>query len=249
MFRNQYDQDVLTWSPQGRLHQVEYALEAVKQGGATVGCKNANCVVLATLKRAAAELSHHQQKIFAVDKNLGIAISGLTADGNLLSRYLRNECLNHRFVYDSSPTVGRIATLVADKSQICTQRYSLRPYGVGMLIAGVDKTGCHLLQTCPSGNVYPFHAVAIGARSQACKTYLERNVAVLDDMSLDELVLHALLALKEASSDNALSTSNCSIAVAGIHQPFCVLSEESTRKYLEDMKQKLNMDDTAPLQG
>ena len=138
------------------------ALEAVKQGGATVGCKvrnarcsymrsevklagywigerltvyhplkrwqNADYVVLVTLKRAAAELSHHQQKIFKVDKNMGIAISGLTADGNLLSKYLRNECINHRFVYDSSLTVGRIATLVADKSQVCS--HSFRCKGV-----------------------------------------------------------------------------------------------------------------------
>lgn len=244
MFRNQYDQDVLTWSPQGRLHQVEYALEAVKQGGATVGCKNADYVVLVTLKRAAAELSHHQQKIFKVDKNMGIAISGLTADGNLLSKYLRNECINHRFVYDSSLTVGRIATLVADKSQICTQRYSLRPYGVGLLIAGVDQTGCHLLQTCPSGNIYPFHAVAIGARSQACKTYLERSAGLLENKSREELVIHALLALKEASSDNALSTSNCSIAVAGRNEPFNILNGESTLNFLEKMKHNSNMDET-----
>lgn len=236
MFRNQYDQDVLTWSPQGRLHQVEYALEAVKQGGATVGCKNAEYVVLATLKRAASELSHHQQKIFKVDKSMGIAISGLTADGSLLSKYLRNECINHRFVYDSSLTVGRMATLVADKSQTCTQRYSLRPYGVGLLIAGADQTGCHLVQTCPSGNIYPFHAVAIGARSQACKTYLERTAANVKDNSLDELVIHALLALKEASSDNQLCTNNCSIAVVGVNKQFTILDEESTHAYLENMK-------------
>merc|ERR1711934_1342073 len=93
MFRNQYDQDILTWSPQGRLHQIEYAMEAVKRGGATVGCKSKEYVVLATLKRAASELSSSQQKIFRADEAIGVAISGLTADGTAAIKALRRDCI------------------------------------------------------------------------------------------------------------------------------------------------------------
>lgn len=72
MFRNQYDSDVTVWSPQGRLHQVEYAMEAVKLGSATVGVKNKNHAVLIALKRASSELSAHQKKIIPIDTHLGI---------------------------------------------------------------------------------------------------------------------------------------------------------------------------------
>merc|ERR1712203_598755 len=78
MFRNQYDNDVTTWSPQGRLHQVEYAMEAVKQGSATVGIKNKTHAVLAALKRASSELTAHQKKIIPIDDHLATSISGLS---------------------------------------------------------------------------------------------------------------------------------------------------------------------------
>lgn len=83
-FRNQYDSDVTVWSPQGRLHQVEYAMEAVKLGSATVGLKNKTHAVLIALKRASSELSAHQKKIIPIDKHMGISISGLTADARIL---------------------------------------------------------------------------------------------------------------------------------------------------------------------
>ena len=83
-FRNQYDNDVSTWSPQGRIHQIEYAMEAVKQGAATVGIKSKTHAVLTALKRAPSELSSHQKKILQLDDHVGASISGLTADARLL---------------------------------------------------------------------------------------------------------------------------------------------------------------------
>ena len=83
-FRNQYDSDVTVWSPQGRLHQVEYAMEAVKLGSATVGLKSKTHAVLIALKRASSELSAHQKKIIPIDTHIGITIAGLTADARIL---------------------------------------------------------------------------------------------------------------------------------------------------------------------
>mmetsp|Transcript_15136 Transcript_15136/g.36629 ORF Transcript_15136/g.36629 Transcript_15136/m.36629 type:complete len:240 (+) Transcript_15136:267-986(+) len=234
MFRNQYDQDVLTWSPQGRLHQVEYAMEAVKQGGAAVGCKNNDYAVLATLKRAASELSSSQRKLFKIDDNVGIAISGLTADGTAATKALRGDCTTHKFTFESQVDVGRLAARVADKAQISTQRSGSRPSGVGMLIAGIDDQGCHLFQTCPSGNLYNHVAVAIGARSQASKTYLEKNIIKLEALSLDELVIVALRALKEAAVD-PISDKSCSVAVVGRGTPFKILQTEDLASILETL--------------
>ncbi|KAI8548859.1 hypothetical protein RHMOL_Rhmol07G0306800 [Rhododendron molle] len=133
MFRNQYDTDVTTWSPQGRLFQVEYAMEAVKQGSAAIGLRSKAHVVLASVNKAQSELSSHQRKIFKVDDDIGVAIAGLTADGRELSRYMRSECINYSYTYESPLPVGRLVVQLADKAQVCTQRSWKRPYGVGLL--------------------------------------------------------------------------------------------------------------------
>jgi len=76
MFRNQYDTDCITWSPAGRIHQIEYAMEAVKQGSAAIGLRSDTCAMVATIKRSASELSSYQKKIFKIDDHIGIAIAG-----------------------------------------------------------------------------------------------------------------------------------------------------------------------------
>ncbi|KAF0975099.1 hypothetical protein FDP41_005852 [Naegleria fowleri] len=233
MFRNQYDTDITTWSPQGRLHQVEYAMEAVQQGSAAVGVKTQDYVVLATLKRAPhAELSSYQKKLFKIDDHVGIAIAGLAADGRVLSKYMRNECMSHQYVYDTFMPVQRLANKIADKSQKSTQNSSGRPFGVGLLIAGYDETGTHLYQTCPSGNLYSYKAIAIGARSQSAKTYFEKNYATFTN-NVQELIVHALKALKGTTGDNVeLTTKNCSVAVVGKDFKFTIYEDDAIENYL-----------------
>jgi 20S proteasome subunit alpha 6 len=180
-FRNQYDNDVTVWSPQGRIHQIEYAMEAVKQGSATVGIKSRSHAVLVALKRAASELSAHQKKILPIDSHVGVSIAGLTADARLLSKYMRTECLNSKYAYDAPMPVSRLVSMIGNKSQIPTQRYGRRPYGVGLLVAGYDDQGPHIYQTCPSANYFDCKAMAIGARSQSARTYLEKHLETFQD--------------------------------------------------------------------
>lgn len=238
MFRNQYDTDVTTWSPQGRIFQIEYAMEAVKQGSAAVGLKSKEYAVLATLKRAPSELSSYQRKIFKIDDHMGIAISGLTADGRILCRYMRNECLNHRYVYDSPMPLGRMVRQVADKAQVGTQRSWKRPYGVGLIVAGYDESGPHVFYNCPSGNYYDYKAFAMGARSQAAKTYLERQFETFAGASLDELVKHALHALQASLQDGELTDKNCSVSVVGKDTTFTLLEEDALAPYITAVKEE-----------
>lgn len=238
MFRNQYDTDVTTWSPAGRLHQVEYAMEAVKQGSAAIGLRSKTHVILASVNKATSELSSYQRKLFKVDDHIGIAMAGLTADGRVLSRYMRSECINHNFIYESPLPVGRLVVQVADKAQVCTQRSWKRPYGVGLLVGGLDETGPHLYQNCPSGNYFEYQAFAIGSRSQAAKTYLERKFDTFMDCSRDELIRHALLAVKESLQDEELSVTNCSVAVLGIGEPFHILDVKALQSFIESLEEK-----------
>lgn len=228
----------MTWSPQGRIFQVEYAIEAVKQGSVAVGIKNASYAVIGTIKRAPSELSSYQRKIFKIDDHMGIAISGLTADGRILCRYMRNECLNHRYVYESAMPVGRLVRQVADKAQVGTQRSWKRPYGVGLMSAGYDENGAHIYYNCPSGNYYEYKAFAMGSRSQAAKTYMERRVVsedgpARDGMSMDDLIGHALKALHSTIQDGDLNEKNCSVAVVGVDQPFTLLEGDALKPFID----------------
>lgn len=233
MFRNQYDSDVTVWSPQGRLHQVEYAMEAVKLGSATVGLKNKTHATIIALKRASSELSAHQKKIITIDQHMGITISGLTADARMLSRYMRTECLNYKYSHDALLPINRLIASLGNKMQICTQRYDRRPYGVGLLVAGYDDQGPHIYQTCPSANYFDCKAMAIGARSQSARTYLEKHLEEFPSCETSELIKHGLRALRDTlPNELELNTKNVSIGLVGKGTEFSVLSEEQTSEYL-----------------
>ncbi|KOM49152.1 hypothetical protein LR48_Vigan07g285600 [Vigna angularis] len=313
MFRNQYDTDVTTWSPAGRLFQVEYAMEAVKQGSAAIGLRSKTHVVLACVNKANSELSSHQKKIFKVDNHIGVAIAGLTADGRVLSRYMRSECINYNYTYESPLPVGRLVVQLADKAQIltvfeicvvealdsisvgnlsstqyhggvsasshnrpslptpspsssslssgysrfntqssaptgcesnphnvvpehtevCTQRSWKRPYGVGLLVAGLDESGAHLYYNCPSGNYFEYQAFAIGSRSQAAKTYLERRFDNFMGSSREDLIKDALIATRESLQGEKLRSSVCTIAVVGVGEPFHILDQETVQQLID----------------
>lgn len=233
MFRNQYDSDVTVWSPQGRIHQVEYAMEAVKLGSATVGLKSTDYAVLIALKRATSELSAHQQKILRVDDHIGLSMAGITADARILCRYLRQECINHKYSYGRNYPVGRLISLLGLKMQVCTQRYDRRPYGVGLLVAGYDDQGPHIYQTCPSANFYDCKAMAIGARSQSARTYLEKHLNSFKDCDLYELINHGIKALAGTlPNETKLNNKNLSICIVGKDTKFKCLSETETEAYI-----------------
>jgi 20S proteasome subunit alpha 6 len=246
MFRNQYDTDITTWSPQGRLYQVEYAMEAVKQGSATVACKSSTHAVVASLKRAPqADLASYQAKAFPIADHCGMAIAGLISDARVLARYMRTECMNYEFMYGSVMPIPTLMNNVADKCQHSTQSASKRPFGVGALVIGSDDNGVHLFQTCPSGNAYAAKAASIGARSQSARTYLERHYETFPGLVLDDLIPHALKALATTCGEGVkLNAQNTSISIVGTDMPFTTLSEEQSASWLDRVK--LSPEDRVP---
>lgn len=232
MFRNQYDTDVTTFSPDGRLHQVEYAMEAIKLGGAVVGVKSKEFAVVAALKRSQHELGSFQKKVFEVDTYMGIGVSGLIADARQLAKYMRSECLEHYWAFESHMQVGRLVTMLSDKAQVYTQKSEKRPYGVGLMVIGYDKTGPHLFETQPTGNCYEYTAQAIGANCQSAKTYLEKHYTTFEDLDQASLIKHALTALK-GTSTQPLSTKNATIAIVGKDTPLKIFEDDDIAPYLE----------------
>uniref|UniRef100_A0A8C5Y0A7 Proteasome subunit alpha type-1 n=1 Tax=Microcebus murinus TaxID=30608 RepID=A0A8C5Y0A7_MICMU len=194
-FHNQYDNDVT-----GRIHQIEYATEAVKQGAATVGLKSKTHAVLVALKRA------QSKKILQVDNHIGISIAGLTTDARLLCNFMYQETTvpGPRFVFDRPLLVSHLVSLIR------------KPYGIGLLIASYDDMDPHIFQTCPSANYFHCRAMSIGARSQSAHTYLERHMFEFMEWNLNELVKHGLHALRETlPTEQDPTTKNISVGIVG----------------------------------
>ena len=112
--------------------------------------------------------------------------------------------------------IEKIVSQIGDRAQSSTQQYGKRPYGVGLLVAGIDDAGTHLFEFQPSGLTQEMVACAIGARSQMARTYLERHLSEFENASRDELIKHGLRALKESlSQDKELTVENTSLGVTG----------------------------------
>ncbi|KAF2199981.1 N-terminal nucleophile aminohydrolase [Delitschia confertaspora ATCC 74209] len=234
MFRNNYDNDSVTFSPQGRIFQVEYAQEAVKQGSVVVGIVSKTHAVLAAIKRNAEELSSYQKKIIPIDSHYGVALAGLASDARVLSNFMKQQSLASRLTYDRPIHLAEITARIADRAQTNTQHYGKRPYGVGLLIAGVDSKGPHLFEFQPSGVTQEMLACGIGARSQMARTYLERHLEEFDGSSREELIKHALRALKESlSQDKELTVDNSCVSIAGIDEDFKLFDGQDMAEWLD----------------
>ena len=134
----------------------------------------------------------------------------------MLSNFMKQQSLASKITYGRPIPLERIVSQIGDRAQTSTQNYGRRPYGVGLLIAGVDATGPHLFEFQPSGMTQEMIACAMGARSQMARTYLERHLEEFADASKDELIKHALRALKESlSQDKELTVDNATVGIIG----------------------------------
>ena len=147
---------------------------------------------------------------------MGVALAGLSSDGRVLCNFMKTQCLSSRLTYGRALAIERIVDRIGSKAQENTQHYGKRPYGVGLLVAGVDGEGPHLFEFMPSGMTQEMVACAIGGRSQMARTYLERHLGSLAEAGREELIKHGLRALKESlSQEKELNVENTSVAVIG----------------------------------
>lgn len=192
--------------------------------------------VVVALKRNADELGSYQKKIIRVDDHMGVALAGLAPDARSLCTYLRGLSIRQQLLLDTPLPVSRAVASIADKAQANTQQYGRRPYGVGLLVVGVDETGPHLFEFLPSGTMLEYVGSAIGARSQAARTYLERNIDELAGSDLSQLVVHGLKALRDTlAQDKELTVQNTSIAIVGTDKQFTVLEDDAVGPWLDKL--------------
>ena len=189
-----YDMTPTMYSPDGRIYQVEYAIETVKRGTLAIGISSKEGVIMAVEEKPRTlQTSNITQKIFQVDYHIGVAAAGYIPDARVQVDGARFFSQGNRMTYDESVEVGTVAKHLADQAHQFTQYGGVRPNGVSMIIAGIDQKGESIYVTDPSGTYIQFAAVAIGAGSDEVNAFLEKNYK--EDMGLDDAAALAIAAI------------------------------------------------------
>ncbi|CAJ2659196.1 unnamed protein product [Trifolium pratense] len=216
---SQYSFSLTTFSPSGKLVQIEHALTAVGSGQTSLGIKAANGVVIATEKKLPSILVDEAsvQKIQLLTPNIGVVYSGMGPDFRVLEPI----------------PVTQLVREVAAVMQEFTQSGGVRPFGVSLLVAGFDDNGPQLYQVDPSGSYFSWKASAMGKNVSNAKTFLEKRYT--DDMELDDAVHTAILTLKEGF-EGQISAKNIEIGIIGEDKKFRVLTPAEIDDYLGEVE-------------
>ena len=215
--KNEYDRNVNTFSNQGRLYQVEYAMKAVEQGCTTLGIQLKDGIILGAEKKIASKLQIPSsiENIMKINDSTICTYSGLRSDARALIETARVEAANHWFNFNEPMPVEAISLAVCDvalsfaekkkkqeqknEKRVVSRnekRVVSRPYGVAMLIAGIDTDGePKLFKNDPSGNYVRYKACCVGQGGENGMSTLQSNYK--EDMNFDDAILLAGKVLKE----------------------------------------------------
>ena len=196
-----YDRAITIFSPDGRLYQVEYALETVRRGSLAVGLITKDGVVLAVEEKGRKLQSGESVvKMFQIDDHIGAVGAGYIPDARIQVDNARVIAQSNRLVYDEPVEIESVAKKIADLNQQYTQYAGVRPFGVSLIIAGFhESSGPVVYLTDPTGAYLGFDAIAIGAGSDQVNEYLEKNYD--RHLSLEEGITLAIECIYLVSED------------------------------------------------
>lgn len=237
--RSEYDRGVNTFSPEGRLFQVEYAIEAIKLGSTAVGIRTSEGVILAVEKRITSSLMEPSsiEKILEIDSHIGCAMSGLIADSRTMVDKARVEAQNHWFVYNEPMSVESVTQAVSNLAMMFgeddDEKPMSRPFGTALLIGGVDENGPQLFHLDPSGTFTLYDAKAIGSGSEGAQTSLQE--VYHKSMTVLEAEEKLLTILKQVMEEKLTST-NVEMSCVRVGGKFEVYSKERLEEIIQRIK-------------
>jgi len=201
-----------------------------------LGIKCSEGVVLAAEEKPSSNLQdpNFTWKIFQIDEHIGAAIAGLSSDARILIDQARIYAQSNRLTYDEAADVEVLSKRVGDTEQIYTQHAGVRPFGVSIIFGGVDKIGCRIFQTDPSGAVWGYKAVAVGAGSDTVKELLEAEYR--DDLSLEQVILLAIKCLSKAVEGKLEPQKIRIVIIPSDTRKFKLLTEQEVKKYIDKGK-------------
>lgn len=238
LMRSEYDRGVNTFSPEGRLFQVEYAIEAIKLGSTAIGIKVNDGVVLAVEKRVTSPLMvlSSLEKIVKIENHIGCAVSGLIADSRTMIDHARLEVQNHWFSYNEHMKVAAVAQSVSNQAitfgNTDSKKTMSRPFGVAVLFGGVDEDDAHLYHMDPSGTFICYSAKAIGSGSEGAQQSLEEIYH--KSMTVDDACKAALKILKDVM-ESQLTSTNVELATITKKDRFQMLNSEQLQSLISSL--------------
>ena len=232
-----YDRAITVFSPDGRLYQVEYAIETVKRGTIALGIKTKYGIIFAADERPRKlQIVDEPQKLFKIDQHIGIAAAGYIPDARSQVDDARFFSQSSKIVYDESVSVETVTKHIADQCQQYTQYAGARPIGVALIIGGIDENGNSLFLTDPSGTYIPYNAVAIGADSDRVTEFLKKHYK--PEMTLEESKMLAIASVNMLSSD-AKDSDHIKISqIKSDTKRFEFIDKNQITKLLQSAKEK-----------
>ena len=172
-----YDRAATMFSPDGRLYQVEYASKIVSQGTMGVACKYNNGVIFGAYKKINSKLllPESVEKIFQIDDHIMAVSAGLVGDARRIVGVARQKAQENKMLYEEPSPIENLVKEVSNLKQIFTQYGGMRPFGISLIIGGIDTTGKRLFETEPSGALAEYHAIAIGKNRDKAMDYFEKQ--------------------------------------------------------------------------
>ncbi|TFF94932.1 MAG: archaeal proteasome endopeptidase complex subunit alpha [Promethearchaeota archaeon] len=230
-----YDRALTVFSPEGRLYQVEYALEAVRRGTLAVAVKSKDAVCLAAQIKIPTKLMDADEidKIFQIDEHIGVAISGLHADSRALINYARVQAQSFRLTYDEPVRMNMLVKDVSDVMQQYTQFGGIRPWGCALFFIGIDSDGTQIYTASPSGIYRSFKAYAMGNGEATAREYLRENYS--KDLPFDQMIHLCLDGLKEAIDEEATKENIRLSYIKSEDKQFTVASKDEIDQYLAEI--------------
>ncbi|KAL5240786.1 hypothetical protein ACI65C_008196 [Semiaphis heraclei] len=232
MATERYSFSLTTFSPSGKLVQIEYALAAVSAGAASVGIKASNGVVVATEnKRKSLLYETTVEKVQKITPNIGMVYSGMGPDYRLLVRKARKEAAQYQLKFEEEIPTALLVQEVASVMQEYTQSGGVRPFGVSLLVCGWDKTGPKLYQCDPSGAFFAWKATALGKNYVNSKQFLEKRYK--EDLELEDAIHTAILALKEGF-EGQMTAENIEVGVCRKNRHNEIIFEKLDQQQVAD---------------
>lgn len=227
-----YSFSLTTFSPSGKLTQIEYAMNAVKNGAPSVGLKAKDCIVLATENKQS-DLYIVENKIQKLTEHIGCVYSGMGPDYRILMRKARKIGIEYQLQYGEEIPVIQLVSKVATIMQEYTQSGGVRPFGVSLLIGGWDaERGPLLFQADPSGSYFPWKATAIGKNDSNAKTFLEKRYKETNEKT--DAVHTALLTLRE-SYEIGMTEDNVELVICTRDAGFARLSKAELKEHIQHL--------------
>jgi len=233
-----YDRAITMFSPDGRLLQVEYAKKTVKQGSTAIAIQCKDGVVFVTDKRLVDKLvvPESVEKIFQVDDHIAATASGILSDARVLIEIAQLKAQQHRVTFNSPVDILSIVKHICDIKQTCTQSGGLRPFGVSILIGGIDEDGPKLFETDPTGIYFQYKATVIGEAESEVEKVLHKeyddNITIEEALKLS--VRSLVTALGETFTVDRLDAAYISLK----EKQYKKLSREELEKIYNNAKKK-----------